>query len=166
MEGKLTKLDKIRINNRRKQILKTDTEKEKILSQTQTATLLDYIKWIGDFDFDTMPFREADALVLCLASYFEILPLFAEGRKSAKFSECAELLDSGRARLMITGGDMGNEGIFRAAAESKRFGELEITDYVDKLTTDPPLQFATMCFRYKGKFAFIAFRGTDSSLAG
>lgn len=166
MEGKLTKLDKIRINNRRKQILKTDTEKERILSQTQTATLLDYIKWIGDFDFDTMPFREADALVLCLASYFEILPLFAEGRKSAKFSECAELLDSGRARLMITGGDMGNEGIFRAAAESKRFGELEITDYVDKLTTDPPLQFATMCFRYKGKFAFIAFRGTDSSLAG
>ena len=57
MEGKLTKLDKIRINNRRKQILKTDTEKERILSQTQTATLLDYIKWIGDFDFDTMPDR-------------------------------------------------------------------------------------------------------------
>ena len=166
MEGKLTKLDKIRINNKRKQIQKTDVEKEKILSQTQTATLLDYIKWIGDIDFDTMPFREADALVLCLASYFEILPLFAEGRNSARFSECAALLDAGRARLMITGGDMGNEGIFRAAAESKRFGELEITDYVDKLMTDPPLQYATMCFRYKGKFAFIAFRGTDSSLAG
>ncbi|MBO4327276.1 MAG: DUF2974 domain-containing protein [Clostridia bacterium] len=166
MNGSLTRLDKMRINSKRKQIRKTDVEKERILSVTQTATLLDYVKWIGDFDFDTMPFREADALVLCVASYFEILPLFAEGRKSAKFSECGPLLDAGRARLMITGGDMGNEGIFRAAAESKRFGELDITDYVDKLTTDPPLQFATMCFRYKDKFAFIAYRGTDSSLAG
>jgi hypothetical protein len=166
MNGSLTRLDKIRIKSKRKQIQKVDAEKERILAATQTATLLDYVKWIGDFDFDTMPFREPDALVLCLASYFEILPLFAEGRKSATLSECVPLLDTGRARLMITGGDMGNEGIFRAAAESKRFGELEITDYIDKLTTDPPLQFATMCFRYRGKFAFIAFRGTDSSLAG
>ena len=166
MNGSLSRLDKMRIKNKRKQIQKVDAEKERILATTKTATLLDYIEWIGDFDFDTLPFREPDALVLCVASYFEILPLFADGRKSAKLSECLPLLDAGRARLMITGGDMGNEGIFRAAAASKRFGELEITDYIDKLTTDPPLQFATMCFRYKGKFAFIAFRGTDSSLAG
>ena len=166
MNGKLSRIDQMNIKRKRKQMQKGDAEKERVLSETKNATLLDYVQWIGDFDFDTMPFREADALVLCVAVYFEILPLFADGRKSAKFSECAELLDAGRAKLMITGGDMGNEGIFRAAAESKRFGELTITDYVDKLTTDPPLQFAAMCFRYKDEFSFIAYRGTDSSLAG
>ena len=166
MNGKLSKIDQMNIKRKRKQMKKGDPEKDRVLTETKNATLLDYIQWIGDFDFDTLPFREADALVLCVAVYFEILPLFSDGRKSAKLSECAGLLDAGRARLMITGGDMGNEGIFRAAAESKRFGELDITDYVDKLTTDPPLQFAAMCFRYKDSFSFIAFRGTDSSLAG
>lgn len=166
MTGKLSRIDQMKINRKRKQMRKGDAQRERFMADTQYSTLLDYVKWVGDFGFDVLPFREADAMILCLASYFEILPLFAEGRQSAEFSECAELVDTGRAKLMITGTDMGNTDIFRAAAASKRFGELVITDYIDKLTADPPLQFATMTFRYRDEFAFIAFRGTDSSLAG
>ena len=109
--------------------------------------LVDYIRWVGSLDFENYSFRAADALVLCVVSYFELLQLFAEGQKRARLRDCVPLIDAGRARLMITGGDMGNTEIFRAAAASQRFGELEITDYVDKLSVDPPLQFAAMCFQ-------------------
>ncbi|MBP5730684.1 MAG: DUF2974 domain-containing protein [Clostridia bacterium] len=166
MDGKLSKLDLMLIQKKREQLLKKDTEKERILETTQNATLLDYVQWVGDVGFDQLPFREADALVLCIVSYYELLQLFAEGQTRVRLSECAALIEAGRARLMITGGDMGNTDVFRAAALSRRFGELEITDYVDKLSTDPPLQFSAMCFHFRDKFSFIAYRGTDSSIAG
>ena len=166
MDGKLTKLDQLRIKRKREQLLKKDPDKDRILETTQNATLLDYVQWVGDIGFEKLPFREADALVLCVVSYFELLQLFAEGQRRARLSDCVALIDAGRARLMITGGDMGNTEIFRAAAASRRFGELEITDYVDKLSVDPPLQFSAMCFHFRDEFSFIAYRGTDSSIAG
>ncbi len=145
---------------------KNDPERERALTASRTATLEDYVRWIGDCDFETLPFREADALVLCIASYFDLTTMFASGTEEVSLRECAEPAEQGRLKLMITGGDMGNRGIFLAAAKSKRFGELIITDYVDRLSCDPPLQFAAMCFSFKDRFSFIAFRGTDSSLAG
>ena len=129
-------------------------------------TLLDYVKWMEDFDFRAIPLREADVLVLCLVSYFDLTPAFAgETSRDIFLRDMIPLADSGKARLLITGGDMGNRAVFEAAVHSKRFGSLRMTDCVDLLSEDPPLQFAAVTFR-SDEFSLIAFRGTDSSLAG
>ena len=129
-------------------------------------TLLDYVKWMEDFDFQSVPLREADVLVLCLIAYFDLTPAFSGGTsRDVYVRDMAPLSDRGEARLLITGGDMGNGDVFDAAVHSKRFGSLRMTDCVDLLSEDPPLQFAAVTFRCD-RFSLIAFRGTDSSLAG
>ena len=134
-----------------------------------TDRLADYIRWIGSLDFEKYPFREADALVLCVISYFDLHPVF-EGSRGPRVRDCLSMIEAGKARLCITGGDMGNTEIFREAARSARFGDLYMTDYIDVLRQEPALQYASVTFHdlqaADGGFSFIAYRGTDNTLAG
>ena len=128
-------------------------------------TLADYIRWVGDLDFRAYPFREADALVLCNISYYDLTPVFADGKPEYTVSDCIPMIEAGEAKLEITGGDLGNGEVFALAARSKRFGTLRMSDYENELRSDPPLQFAAVTFHAED-FSFIAFRGTDASIAG
>lgn len=134
-----------------------------------TDRLADYIRWIGSLDFEKYPFREADALILCVISYFDLKPVF-EGSRGPRVRDCLSMIEAGEARLCITGGDMGNTEIFREAARSARFGELYMTDYADVLRQEPALQYASVTFHdvrpADGGFSFIAYRGTDNTIAG
>ena len=131
-------------------------------------TLLDYVKWMGKYDFTACPFQEADALVLCVISYFDLSPLFQDTSSDSEVyvRDCIPMVEAGQALLLITGGDLGNGELFAEAVHSKRFGDLRISNYEDILQEEPPLQFAAMTFHDADRFHFIAYRGTDSSLAG
>ena len=126
-------------------------------------SLTEYIRWLGRFSFDELPMGDADAMVMCVMSYFDLAPALRDG--TGLVSDCAPCLENGSATLQITGGDMGNSEIFRAAIASKRFGALRITDYADILEPDTPMQFSAVTFRW-GDGGFIAFRGTDETVAG
>lgn len=128
-------------------------------------TLAEYIRWIGDLDFKAYPFREADAMILCNIVYFDLKPVFSDGQAEHTVSDCIPMIESGEAKLMITGGDLGNGEIFEAAARSKRFGGLRLSDYEDAFRIDPPLQFSAVTV-HAPDFSFIAYRGTDASIAG
>ena len=125
--------------------------------------LADYIKWLGRFSFAELPLCEADILVLCDIAYYDVAPALRDG--TAQVSDCSEGLESGAIRRQITGAATENSAIFRAAIASKRFGALRITDYEDILDPELPLQFSAMTFRWDGG-GFIAFRGTDETIAG
>ncbi len=127
--------------------------------------LSDYIRWIGDLDFRAYPFRDADALVLSSIVYFDLKPVFADGRAEHTVSDCLPMIEAGEAKLMITGGDLGNREIFEAAARSARFGSIRITDYEDVFLPAVPVQFTAVTLRAPD-FSFIAYRGTDASIAG
>lgn len=127
--------------------------------------LADYVQWMEDFPIEATGLRDADALVLCALSYFDLSPLFKGRRKTARIRDCVEPLERGELRVAVTGGVEGFLELLREAAVSKRFGELRITNYVDILQQDPPLQFSAVCFHGKN-WSFLAFRGTDSTLAG
>lgn len=129
-------------------------------------TLADYVKWMGDLDFEHRPLCEADAMVLCVISYFDLSPLFTDGQQEVPLRECVKMIDEGRARLLIVGGDLGNMALFDAAVRTERFGALMVSDYTDITQRTPALQFSAVTFTDPGRFSFIAFRGTDSSLAG
>ena len=128
-------------------------------------TIADYVRWVGDLDFCAYPFRDADALVLCNISYFDLSPVFSDGKPEHPVSDCIPMIEAGEAKLMITGGDLGNREILEAAARSKRFGGLRLSDYENRLRVDPPLQFSAVTFHAQS-FSFIAYRGTDASIAG
>ena len=129
-------------------------------------TLLDYVKWMGKYDFAACPLRDADVLVLCVVSYFDLAPVFSDGRSAAHLRECLEAAEKGEIKLQITGGDLGNRELFLAAVRSHRFGDLIVSDYTDILEKEQAVQFSAMTFHDSRNFHFIAYRGTDSSLAG
>ena len=127
--------------------------------------LADYIRWIGDLDFRVYPLRDADAVILANISYFDLTPVFSDEKPEHTVADCLPMIEAGEAKLMITGGDLGNRELFAAAARSARFGSLRISDYEDVLRTSPPLQFSAVTF-HAPDFSVIAYRGTDASIAG
>lgn len=129
-------------------------------------TILDYIRWRGDIPFSVDGLREADALVLCMLSYYDIKPMWADQEGPIRLRDCRKLLDAGPVPVLLVGRDKGYQEIFAQAVASRRFGELLISDYVDTVRDDPPLQFAALCFHDESGISFLAYRGTDDSLAG
>lgn len=102
-------------------------------------TLTDYVRWMGDFPISMTGFRDVDALVLCALSYVDLSPVFSTGAERVRVSECKTMIEAGQVGVMITGGDRGYPELLAAAAASKRFGELVMSDYCDIFRTEPPL---------------------------
>lgn len=128
--------------------------------------LSDYIRWMGDFPIAMTGFRDADALVICALSYIDFSPVFAANDKELHLRDCGQMVASGQFRVMITGGDEGYPELLRYAAASERFGALRMSDYCEVFRQEPPLQFSALCFHDEHDFSFLAFRGTDNTLAG
>ncbi|MBP1587960.1 MAG: DUF2974 domain-containing protein [Clostridia bacterium] len=153
-------------SNRIKMLKDFDLELQNVLESKKDCTLRDYVEWYGAFDFQTLPFSDADALVLSLVVYFDLETLLTDENASAKLKDFYGPFKNGCVPLRITGGDMGNGGVMEAAIKSKRFGELTVSGCADVSSISPPLQFAAAVFTCPGLFKFIAFRGTDSSISG
>ena len=127
--------------------------------------IVDHIRWLGRFSFSELPLTEVDVFVMCVISYFDLAPVTSSGGAVAVV-DCADAVADGRIQLQITGGDMGNGEIMRAACASKRFGGLRITGYENLIKTDPPLQFSAVTLSYLDEWSLIAFRGTDETIPG
>ena len=136
------------------------------LTPSDKENLVDYILWVGDMDFVQYPFRDADALVLCMLCYFDMKMFFEDGRTEIPVRKLLPHLECGSSKPQITGPDGGSTDIALAAARSKRFGELTVRNHVDILQAEPPLQFAAMTFHDGQGMDFLAYRGTDSSITG
>lgn len=127
--------------------------------------ILDYVRWYADIPFSVRPFDEVDNLVLCSLSYWQLPELDWE-KKGYTLRECYEQLQDKPVEMMTTDTDDTMANFVRCAALSKRFGDLLISGYVDTFLPEVPAQFSAMTFHLDKKTRYIAFRGTDSSIAG
>ena len=128
--------------------------------------LSDYVRWMQDFPISMTGFRDEDALILCALSYFDLSPLFSSGSECPSVRDCGQMIKNGQLRILVTGSSEGYPELLAYASASRRFGDLRLLDYVDTVRRDPPLQFSAVCFQDSFGFAFLAYRGTDNSLAG
>ena len=128
--------------------------------------LSDYVRWMQDFPISMTGFRDEDAVILCALSYFDLSPLFSSGSECPTVRDCGQLIKNGQLRVLVTGSSEGYPELLAHASASRRFGDLRLLDYVDTVRQDPPLQFSAVCFQDSFGFAFLAYRGTDNSLAG
>ncbi len=133
------------------------------------ANLQDYVTWRGDLTFAERPLTELDNLVLCQLSYIDMSSVFPAGEIIALRDVIQALLDRGDIRTLVADGEEKHDEYMefaRAAAASKRFGSLLMSDYEDILDARQQIQFSAVTFRISRDTAFIAFRGTDDSLVG
>lgn len=130
------------------------------------ADIFDYISWRGDLSFEQDSFNELDALVLSRLSY---LP-FDGAVSSCLFDEIT--LEQAAMRIFATDDYeknllwKGDADLLKAAAESKRFGKILVSGYVNEVESDVSMQFSATTFEFLKKNYFISYRGTDNSLVG
>ena len=130
--------------------------------------LRDYIGWLGDYGFAAVPFNEVDALILCTISYFDLKPVFAaDPARAHSLRECLGMAERGEAVYhALSIHDLDYNALLAEAARSRRFGALRMLDYEDRTRPDPPLQFSAVRFDDVTGFSFLAYRGTDDTIAG
>ena len=124
-------------------------------------SLYDYIKWYGEFSFEEKPLTEVDNIILSRISYLIIEGI--EFDHPYKFKDVVKKL---QATTGIHGCFYGNEQIVIDAADSKRFGEMYISNYKDIYDESISAQFAAMTLDLTDDVRFVAFRGTDETLLG
>lgn len=130
----------------------------------------DYLDWRGDLDFRQDGFNEVDNLILsviCYNDFKDIVP-------SPGGTGCVLLKDAASRFREIKNTDHLKDlpflkdipSFLEKAAATKRFGELKLSGYVDQVDMERVKQFSAIVFTIYDDLHFIAFRGTDDSLAG
>ncbi len=123
-------------------------------------TILDYIQWERDLPFTVKDVTEVDSVVFSFLSYMDLKEVLVSGRQLTVAECCTILLK--QAKPMTER----HRKLYEALAVSKRFGPVVIGSYMDSLVEEESVQFSVMLFRVRRDLTYIAFRGTDNTLAG
>ena len=132
--------------------------------------------------FSERPFGAVDSLVLAELAYVRFggaVPGFQLFRRGVRLRDLykAELMGTlfpslpAEERSVINGGrfptgSKNRYALLAAAAMSPRFRDIRLRFYAEEQDDMRMQQFAAVTFLLPGREAFIAFRGTDSSLTG
>ena len=123
-------------------------------------TILDYIIWKRDVPFTVKDVTDVDSVVFSFLSYMDLRDILVSGRKMTVAECCRELL--AKQENMTDA----HRRLYEALADSERFGPVVIGSYMDSLVEEESVQFSVMLFCVRKDLTYIAFRGTDNTLAG
>ena len=126
--------------------------------------ILDYIAWRGDLSFKQSEFNGVDNLILSRFSYFALDGLWGADKKITIREAYKRSNEIGIPENKIL--QIDDKDLFPALAESKRFGELYISDFVNKIDKEKEKQFSAVTIWLPDNTAYIAYRGTDNTLVG
>lgn len=130
------------------------------------ADMLDYLAWRGDIEFPQMPVNPVDALIFSTLSYIQFEDIVPDNPlQSISLAEAAAGLFSLNApqnRVRVKK----DLDLLEAAAKSPRFDNIRMTFYRSILIPEEDTQFAAVTIFLEDGSAYIAFRGTDSTLTG
>lgn len=133
------------------------------------ANIIDYIKWRGDISFDHAPFNEVDNLILSMLCYVDLDEAVTESfSDEITLKDAADILfkdnDVISSMLVINKKDFTE--LLKIASESKRFSNIRMTHFVNKLDSDIQMQFSAVTYILPNKEIYISFRGTDDTITG
>ena len=136
------------------------------------ANILDYLDWRGDLTVAQAPFNEVDNLILAELAFVNfggIVPGPGVGEsislRQAADAFFARIPDGEKVEMGVLVPDEIVE-LLRRAAESARFCDMKLSCFVDWLDYDRAEQFAAMTVETGDGALYLAFRGTDDTLAG
>ncbi len=132
--------------------------------------VFDYLDWRGDIGFDLDGFNEVDNLILSIISYMDfsnVIPPepMGGGITLAEAERRLTELDRDRQDLGLIIPDQTSDFV-KQAARTKRFSNMLLYSYVDKIDAEVGIQFSAITFSLPDKTLFIAYRGTDDTLVG
>lgn len=134
------------------------------------GNIIDYIHWRGDLSFAQSEFNEADNLVLAYFAYINLdgIEEVREGN-SVDIRRLREIFFSLHTEEEL----QADKSFIRMApymlndmAESRRFGNVVVSNYVNEIVTEQELQFSAVELELEDGSVYVAFRGTDDTIVG
>lgn len=130
------------------------------------ADVFDYLTWRGDITFSQLGVNDVDALIFSALAYIQLDGILTEDLQVAAplqmVAKTVLAMPDAKSRCRVEK----DLALLEAAADSKRFGHVGITFYRSVFVPQEETQFAAMTFLLDDGSAFLAFRGTDSTLVG
>jgi hypothetical protein len=136
------------------------------------ANIFDYIAWRGDLSFAKFPFNPVDNIIFSQLSY---LPLDAivPGPETKRKVSIAYAMEKFTELLRNTPGSLKDAPMFKddpaliaALGSAERYRSCNLSNYVNHINISREVQFSAVTIDIGGRSAFIAYRGTDSTLIG
>lgn len=134
------------------------------------SNIFDYITWRGDLTFEVDPLNEVDGLIFSQLAYLPFDGILMEGWTNALTVEEAgkqyfELFSKRKISAMPV--LLRNcSRLLKAVMEAERYKNLQLTNYVARFDPVSSKQFGAMVILLDRRNGFVAFRGTDDTLAG
>lgn len=128
------------------------------------ANIFDYIQWRGDISLLKDEFNEIDNLILSRFSYFPFDEIIKENEVVTIKELSERFKEKDISKMPILWEDDVN--LFPAMGQSKRFGEMKATKYVNKISIEQEKQFAAITVIMPDDTIYISYRGTDNTVVG
>ena len=127
------------------------------------SNIFDYIEW-RDIPLQTIEFNEVDNLILSCVSYFPFDSIVAVSPVTLKQANNQFKVMKNSINInMLRKEDM---NFFPKIANSKRFGEIKLANYINKVNTIQEKQFSAVTCILPDDTIYISFRGTDNTIIG
>lgn len=135
------------------------------------ANIIDYIKWRGDLEMQIAPFNDIDGLILSELVYVEfkgIVPAFLEDGNRFLEDVAKDFFKLNDVEQLMNEFSFTKDAIqlLKVMAESKRYKNILLSDYLNELDYQEIKQFAAITFQLPDNTIYVAFRGTDDTILG
>lgn len=130
--------------------------------------IFSYLKWRGDLTFEKVAFNEVDALIFAALIYEEFDEIYNPNQAYTLKQLSKLFFDKYPIDYLANRVSFNKDSylLLQACADSKRFQDCILLNYVNEIDTSKNLQFSAGIFTYKNMFTYVAFRGTDSTIVG
>lgn len=133
------------------------------------SNIFDYLVWRGRASFEDEPFNEVDNVVLSELAYTGFGGMVPRDGKAVPVRKVRDAFfalhpreEIGEFSTHIAKAPLLMDGM----VSGRRFGNMELTGYVNIVDTDEMVQMAAVTFLLDDGTAYVAFRGTDSTIVG
>ena len=133
------------------------------------ADIFDYLKKRGVLSLKEDPFNEVDNLVLAMLAYTDFNGILDDSFKTVSLSLADRSYFENHSRAEA------RKSIFHfvrapllmdSMLKGDRFSETLLTKYVDIINSDKDMQMSAVTFLLSDGSAYVAFRGTDTTVTG
>ena len=133
------------------------------------ASIFDYLQWRCDVPFSVDPFNEVDNLVLSELAYTDFKGILSmEGPDVSLAEVCKAFFERHTHEEILADKSFTARAplLMESMLEGARYRDIRMLQYLDETDSAQGLQLAAMTFLLPDDSAYVAFRGTDSTVVG
>ena len=128
------------------------------------ANVCDYVRWRGDLTLEQSEFNEIDNLILARFSYFPFDKIIRENEIATIKELSRRFSNQDVTKLPILWKD--DVELFPLMGNSKRFGGMLTTKYINKIDAEQEKQFSAITVLMPDGTIYVSYRGTDNTIVG